>query len=619
MKKLSLPAIHRIGVACGVAVSASIGGFAGAQDLPIVPGVVLLHSNNPKACVSGEAPPIQQVLSTLQSQQFDLRTVSMTWSDIAAVIATDPMANILQPDEGLGPPDRDPNSQQPTVHRFPDNRIFEEIAACGEPATNEEPSVEEAPGRIWALDVATPSSAPSVALPEAWVSYAAEAASSGQTLATCLLLGGALPRQPAMAARISTKFESVLSESLTGSGDVAHIHSSKLASELFNPGSFRMRGWDLALVASLVSNPVEEKSVCELLTSVYLGDDVAAPALGTDPLEAFSECPEAGLGDGEALRKRLTFKEDKVEFEEDPVETLSAIQACAVRSSDSEQQISLTIEAYGSVDGGNLKNWNLSRGRAAAVFDELESLGIPTVSGGFGESRMFGEGQVDNRVAFVTLTGGPILELTSGGIDSALLRRYLESDTCGEMARSMTGDLLPFLASPFGSRLIDAVDPDDFVIMFHNATDTQKFARDLQSAAAGNRECRGGRDTTHAGFLYKRTGEPFWQDPSSQERPSGDPQTDYFILPPKITWIYPVDGTTDFTQLANVAREYGITSQNIGDLSQITSLGTQARQDLIGQVDVLTVTNPAPISTVLQRLAQAKAGTGWVNLTAGWD
>jgi hypothetical protein len=176
------------------------------------------------------------------------------------------------------------------------------------------------------------------------------------------------------------------------------------------------------------------------------------------------------------------------------------------------------------------------------------------------------------------------------------------------------------MTSPFGQNFLEALNAPNFVMVFHNAPDTVGFAQALQTAATGSSSCGTGRGTVpHVGFLYRRVGPVFWQTPQSEPSPPDALVTDYFVLPPRITWIYPVDTPPDLDALQRVAATFGITSDNLGDLAALDDLDDSSLRDRLGDVDVLTYSAPVPISEVLGGLARANAGTGWVKLRDGWD
>ncbi len=605
--------LPRIGLTALIATSVAATHLM-AQELPVVPGIALLHASNPEACL---ASGLDTTLSRIARDERELRAVAFSWSDLTAIADAQAGGTFPPSEAPIDARARDQESQAPTVLLFPDGQIHAQSAACDDPGLS-----APASGRIWALELGGRVSDPTLALPPAWDRYAA--AQEGP-VASCLLMGGAFTRQPALAAALSAEVAADIAEHLP---DGAHIHESRLAAGLLNPGAARLLGREAVLLTADRPEDLFGATPCEFLTEALLDSDAAAPTLGPDPTALRRTCPASGLATGETFRASILFDDVASDVTEDAAEILGTVAACAAASRDAADGLSLTIEAYGSTSGSSRDNWEISAVRANATrdaamdaFREAGVREIDVVIGGFGRSAAFADDQDGNRTAILSLTAAPLPRPGTGAADSALLRRHLgASGTCNAepLEASRTADFIPFLASDFGTELRQAIQAPDFVMIFHNAPDTTAFARRLQSEVRGT--CAGTQRPTHVGFLYKRTGPPFWQDPdrdAAAEPPAS--VTDYFVLPPKITWIYDDTTSSDYAALARAAVEFGLDSQNISDLGAVAALQPSERRRQLGQLDVLTIGTATPISRVLGALAAANVGTGWVFLTGGWD
>ncbi len=600
---------------------------ASAQELPIVPGIVLLQAAEPETCLWGDGDPMGAVLSNLAAPYGETRTIGMTFGNLTALPETVTTGDVLQPDSASDrAPNVDPTTTQPTVHFYPDNRVFEEIAACSNPADAISPVARAGSGRIWALEVEGEASDPEIPLPLELDDYtAALAPDQGEVFGTCLLMGGALPRQPATATVMARAVGGQLADSLSGI-EVPHRHATRLVSGLFNPAGITSRGWDVALLTGTLADVDAASGVCVALLDRYVGTGDGAPQLGGDPTDVVETCPTEGLASGQSLRIVARFARNGTTLDAEDEEFLRALQEmrdCMRAVSDTDPELSLTIEGYSSVGGNEAYNWTLSRSRAEAIRDALTGSreGFRVAIGGFGETALFDSSRAKNRIAVATLTAGPVLRPELRAVDTAMVRHFLQPDlTCSQLTPALTGDLLPWMTSPFGQNFLEALNAPNFVLLFNNAPDSVGFAQALQTAATGSSSCGAGRGTVpHVGFLYRRVGPVFWQPAQSEPSPPDALVTDYFVLPPRITWIYPVDTPPDLDALQRVAETFGITSENLGDLTALDDLDNLSVRDRLGEVDVLTYSAPVPISDVLGGLARANAGTGWVKLRDGWE
>jgi hypothetical protein len=174
------------------------------------------------------------------------------------------------------------------------------------------------------------------------------------------------------------------------------------------------------------------------------------------------------------------------------------------------------------------------------------------------------------------------------------------------------------LTGEFGRDLITQLNMPSMVLVLHNQPDASGFAESLQKAAGTVAAC-GNSGKPHVGYIYHRSGPSF----EAGQVVSDEMREDYFVLPPKLTWIYPLpdqnDGP-DLTGLLQVTKLYEIESENNVVFEIIADpANVRERRRWLNQVDILSYTKPVPISDVLEELARVNAGTGWVNLTAGWD
>lgn len=598
----------------------------GAQDrMPTVPGALLLHSSDVSACLAPRdgVAPINRVFDALTNDIPGLRAIAFSWADIAASIEG-------AADKTLPFTESVRAEASPTVRSHPDGTVLSELAACQPDQVVTPPPVAFTGARAWLVPVSSDASDGVLAVPDTLNAYLsdveAQAGLDGH-LAICLLMGGVLDRQPFYANTLAAPIRAQIDAAVEPLG-IANSFEARVTGALMNPNGMRLRGWDALLLADFLDEP-RQQSACATLTARIFGED--APSLGPDPLAMVDSCPAGGLGLGQSLTMRVPFEAGATGVDEAVEAQIVQAFECARRA---DTKLLATVEAYASISGGALENLQISNDRAQAIRQAVERLGLLTdedhaQATGFGRTQRFGAKLEFNRVAVLTVTPVADASATTNtpGLAMAAARSFLDhpQGTCRPVdaepvmrARS----LLTFLDSDFGRAMMAQLAVPDMVVLLHNQTGQDQLqpalAKALQTAATGYGAC-GAKGKPHVGFLYQRSGPPY----ASGKPIDGPDRQDYFVLPPKITWIYPTaggGGTPELSRFAEVVQQFDLTSENGVDLLALSDpRNTRLRRAWLNLVDVLKVNAPVPMTEVLQALEEADAGTGWVNLVSGWD
>lgn len=614
----------------GLMIAAAVAVPAWAQDrLPVVPGTLVIHASNVEACLtpSGNIAPIERILGDVATQITDLRALAFSWSDVqGALQETSDFDSVLQ-------------APATSVRSFPDRTVVSQRPVCQRDGVLAPPELAFPAGQVWLLPVEDQA----FALPEVWPSYLSrldQRVQETQHLATCLLLGGSLERQPALAALLATDTEVKLRAGLDRLS-VASSMEIRLTGAVMNPSAMRLRGWDALLLVGLVESP--PTSGCRTLTETFFGTQ--APRLGADPLDVVDTCPLIDLAEQQLLRVPVPFSASSVSL--DNPDSMGAIaQALDCLPDDPAIPVGVTLEGYASEIGFEGRNLARSNQRVAAVravvrqrltrlgrCDADQCMRTQIIATGYGETSQFGADYSDNRVVYMTLAWGEDTQATARTVPHLAMpaaARFLAQTegTCRpveqrEVSRAKT--LFGFLDSAYGRELMAQLDVPDMVVLLHNqtgqpgqgATAQRALAKLLQSKLRGR--CAGQGDATHVGYLYQRSGAPF----EAGTALSGPDREDFFVLPPKITWMYPVSDSADGPDLAAfgaLVDLFGLSSESNVDLKKLANPNEKSyRAEWLSLVDVLRYDAPVPMSDVLIALRAAQAGSGWVNLGSGWD
>ena len=627
------------------------------ERLETLPGVLLVHSQNPQACltVSDGASAFDEVLRQAAQSHPDLRAISFELDDVleaSRLIVEHQSADILTPNELAAEIARasrftDWTAAQPemTVHSFPDQTLVDDLGICPTEQSENAPEVAMSTARAWMMPVGGVSSAPTLGVPaefETYLKALSEQKPEGSYLGTCMLLGGSLSMQPAYSNVLAGPALASIGQSLENF-ELESGLGVRLARGLFSPMPLKLRGWDVVLLADVLSAPPDD-DLCFVLTERVLGVSGAElPVLGGNPTEAVEFCPEGGLKAEENLRLPLYFAQRSAALAEgDDVRIADAVRCAAA----SELDLEIRIEGYASQAGSLTRNRDFARQRATSVTNvvtaTLEELGrcndeegcetVSLIGVGFSETAAFPPPDDtktladSNQIAILTLTPTeapmPLMvdqRLTTAASQSFLaLRPNATCQPAGDQPAARGQSLISFLTGEFGRDLITQLNMPSMVLVLHNQPDASDFADSLQEAAGKVASCEN-NGKPHIGYVYHRSGPNF----EAGQVVSDEIRDDYFVLPPKLTWIYPLpdqNGGPDLTGLLEVTESYEIESENNVVFEIIANpVNVRERRRWLNQVDILHYNKPVPISDVLAALARVNAGTGWVNLTAGWD